>query len=360
MNISRIAAQQFEVLRLPEESPVPGLLRRLTLILALIMGATILLWVTRDGLIDNTHKDGRPLGFMDVLYFAIVSLTTVGYGDIVPVTPLARFINAVLLTPVRVFLWALFLGTTYELTLQQYRERKQMTKLHDRLQDHAIICGFGVKGRTIAAELLAHGLKPDQIVVIEPDEEAITVATKLGLIGLKGDASSEEILRAAAVEKASQVLVALDFDDICVLICLTVRHLNPKIRLVTSVREEENIKLLKAAGADVIVSPSITGGRLMSAAVSAPAVTEFMQDMLSYGQGVDAVEHVVTPEQEGHLVKELQNRDGYFILGVMRGKERWPFACAGDLRLKPGDVIVYLMAPPFPIEEDETMNRVAG
>lgn len=227
-----------------------------------------------------------------------------------------------------------------------------MTKLKDRLKNHAIICGFGVKGRTIAAELLAHGLKPDQIVVIEPEEEALVHATKLGLVGLKGDASSEEILRAAAIEKASQVLVALDFDDICVLICLTVRHLNANIRLVSSVREEENIKLLKAAGADVIVSPSITGGRLMSSAVSTPAVTDFMQDMLSYGQGVDAVEHVVAPDQEGRLVGELQNKDGYFILGVTRGQQRWPFACVGGLRLKKGDVIVYLMAPPFPIEAD--------
>ena len=359
MNISSIAQQQFEVLRLPEESPVPGLVRRMALILTLIIAATAILWVTRDGLTDNTHPD-KPLSFMDVLYFAIVSLTTVGYGDIVPVTPLARFINAILLTPVRVFLWALFLGTTYELTVQQYRERKQMQKLKERLKDHAIICGFGVKGRTIAAELLAHGLHADQIVVIEPDEEAIHHATNLGLIGLKGDASSEEILRAAVVEKASQVLVALDFDDICVLICLTVRHLAPKIRLVTSVREEENIKLLKAAGADVIVSPSITGGRLMSAAVSAPAVTDFMQDMLSFGQGVDAVEHVVTPEQEGHFVRELQGKAGYFILGVARGTQRWPFACVGDLRLKKGDVIVYLMAPPFPIDSEDEGSQVVA
>ncbi len=352
MNISSIAQQQFEVLRLPEESPVPGLVRRIFLILALIAAATLLLWFTRDGLTDNTHKD-KPLSFMDVLYFAIVSLTTVGYGDIVPVTPLARFINAILLTPVRVFLWALFLGTTYELTLQQYRERKQMTKLKDRLKDHAIVCGFGVKGRTIVAELMAHGLHADQIVVIEPNEEAIHKATEMGLVGLKGDASSEEILKAAAVEKARQVLVALDHDDICVLICLTVRHLNPGVRLVSSVREEENIKLLNAAGADVIVSPSITGGRLMSAAVSAPAVTDFMQDILSFGQGVDAVEHVVTPEQEGQLVKELQDKEGYFILGVTRGTKRWPFASVGDLRLKKGDVIVYLMAPPFPVDSSD-------
>ena len=349
MNISSLAQQQFEVLRLPEQSPVPGLLRRLALILLLIAAATLILWVTRDGLTDNTHPN-KPLSFMDVLYFAIVSLTTVGYGDIVPVTALARFINAVLLTPVRVFLWAVFLGTAYELTLQRYRERVQMNKLKERLHNHTIICGFGVKGRTIVQELMAHGTRAEQIIVIEPNEDALAQATKLGLVALKGDASSEEILRAASIESAAQVMVALDFDDICVLICLTVRHLNPKIRLVASVREQENIKLLSAAGADVIVSPSITGGRLMSAAVSSPAATDFMQDLLSFGQGIDAVEHTVTPDQIGKLVSELEDKSGYFVLGVARGGKRWPFPTLRQLRLQTGDVIIYLVAPHSPIE----------
>lgn len=349
MNFSNLAQQQFEVLRLPEQSPVPGLLRRLALILSLIAAATLVLWITRDGLTDNTHPD-RPMTFMDVLYFAIVSLTTVGYGDIVPVTPLARFINAILLTPVRVFLWAVFLGTAYELTLQRYRERVQMNKLKQKLHNHTIVCGFGVKGRTIVGELMAHGTRAEQIIVIEPNEDALSQATKLGLVALKGDASREEILRAASIEDAAQVMVSLDFDDICVLICLTVRHLNPQIKLVASVREQENIKLLKAAGADVIVSPSITGGRLMSAAVSSPAATEFMQDLMSFGQGIDAIEHEVTPAQIGKLVSELDSKKGYFVLGVARGSKRWPFPTLANLRLQAGDVIIYLVAPDSPME----------
>lgn len=349
MNFSNLAQQQFEVLRLPEQSPAPGLLRRLALILLLIALATLILWVTRDGLIDNTHK-GKPLTFMDVLYFAIVSLTTVGYGDIVPVTPLARFINAILLTPVRVFLWAVFLGTAYELTLQRYRERVQMNKLKEKLHHHTIICGFGVKGRTIVSELMAHGTRAEQIIVIEPNEDALAQATKLGLVALKGDASSEEILRAAGIEDAAQVMIALDFDDMCVLICLTARHLNPNVKLVASVREQENIKLLKAAGADTIVSPSITGGRLMSAAVSSPAVTDFIQDLLSYGEGIDAIEEPVTPNQIGQLASEITPESGHLVLGVARKGKRWPFPTLGKLQLQAGDVIIYLVSPEVPLD----------
>src|SRR5687767_6391335 len=101
-------------LRLPETSPVPALLRRLLLALALILLVVAVIWVDRDGLRDHAHG-GRPLGFTDVLYFTVVSLTTLGYGDISPVTPEARLLNALLLTPIRIFLWVLFLGTAYEM-----------------------------------------------------------------------------------------------------------------------------------------------------------------------------------------------------------------------------------------------------
>ena len=91
---------------------------------------------------DNAHG-GAPNDFIDVFYFTVVSLTTVGYGDITPVTDEARLINAVLLTPIRVFLWALFLGTAYELTLLRlrFREERQMKDLRERLRNHVIICG---------------------------------------------------------------------------------------------------------------------------------------------------------------------------------------------------------------------------
>jgi len=335
------------VLRLPERSPVMGLLARFALSLGLILMVALLLWVTRGGLRDNAHP-GRSMTFVDVFYFTVVTLTTVGYGDIAPVTPGARLVNAVLLTPIRVFLFALFLGTAYELTFLRYRERVQMNQLRARLRDHVIVCGFGVKGRAIVTELRAQGRKSEDIVVIEPNEEISQEAAAQDLVALKGDASSEVLLRAAAVELAAQVLVAPSRDDVCVLICLTVRALAPNVRLIASAREEENIKLIYRAGADIVVSPSLTGGRLMAAGAHQKAVPRFLEDLLASGRGLDAHERIVLPAEAGRTAADLLAGSDTLVLGVARAGsgsnsgERIPFHRLTGLPLQAGDVIVYV------------------
>lgn len=334
-------------LRLPEGSPVPALLRRAGLAAALILAVAVLLWLDRDGLRDNAHPD-QPLGFVDVFYFTVVSLTTVGYGDVTPVTDGARLINALVLTPIRVFLWALFLGTAYELTLLRLRfgEERRMRELHDRLDDHVVVCGYGVKGRAIVDELLAHGFPPDQIVAIDPGEDAVARAARDGLVALHGDAASEALLRAAAVGKAGHVMVAPNRDDACVLICLTVRNLAPTTRIIAAAREEENVKLIYAAGADLVVAPSVSGGRLMGAAVRQQGVPLFLEDLLSFGQGLAAAERLVAQPERGMTAADLPDMAGRLVLGVVRGDERVPFHRLAGFRLEPGDTVVYLTGEP--------------
>ena len=339
----------YAVLRLPERSPLPGLLKRLGTAIGLILAVTVMLYIGRGGLRDQVHPD-REMGFIDVLYFTVISLTTVGYGDIVPETAGARLVNAVLLTPIRVFVWITFLGTTYEIFVQRYREAHLMSQLRQRLSGHTIVCGFGTKGRTIVEELLAHGNKPEDIVVIEPDEDSAQEAAKLGLVALRGNASTEAMLEAAAIEKAEHVLVAPTRDDECVLICLTIRALNAKVRLIASAHEDENVKLLYRAGADVVVAPSVSGGHLMASGVRQRAVTRFLQDLLAFGHGLDAHERPVRPEEIGQNALELADLRHALILGIARTHqseredEIVPYHQCHDLKLQAGDVVVYIAA----------------
>ena len=338
-------------LRLPEEAPLPALLRRIALAIGLIALVVVVMWVGRDGLRDHANN-GDPLGLTDVIYFTAVSLTTLGYGDISPVTTEARLLNAVLLTPIRVFLWVLFLGTAYEMTLLRirFREERHMRELQDRLSDHVIVCGYGAKGRAIVAELIDHGHAPENIVVIDQDEDAVAMAARKGLVALRGDASSEELLHAAAIEKGAYLLAAPNRDDACVLICLTARNLAPQIHLVASAREEENIKLLYGAGADLVVAPAVSGGRLMASAVRQHAVPHFLEDLLAFGEGIAAAERVVAPGERGKLVSELPDLRDTLILGVARKGARCPFHRLSRYPLEPGDVVVYLSGAQEPGE----------
>lgn len=336
-------APRLGILRLPEDRPGRALLRRLLLAIGLIVAVAIVLWFDRDGLRDNAHPE-RAIRFVDVFYFTVVSLTTVGYGDIVPVTPGARLINAILLTPIRIFLWAVFLGTAYEITVLRLRlrEERRMRELHNRLHGHVVVCGYGVKGRAIVEELRAHDERPDEIVVIDESEDAVAEAAKQGLVALRGDATTEALLTAASVREAAWVLVAPHRDDAAVLICLTVRSLAPKVKLIAAAREEENIKLLYRAGADLVVAPSVAGGKLMATAVRQQAVPHFLEDLITFGEGLSVNECVVSLEDIGKPVQEAVPNPHALVLGVVRGERRWRFHQLRDFRLEANDIIVYL------------------
>jgi voltage-gated potassium channel len=137
-------------------------------------------------------------------------------------------------------------------------------------------------------------------------------------------------------------MVAPDRDDACVLICLTVRALAPKVCIIASAREEENIKLIYGAGADMVVAPSVSGGRLMAAAVQQRAVAHFLQDLLSVEEGLGVAERIVQPSEAGLTAAQLPDLAGKLLLGAMRGQERCPYQRLPTFRLQPGDAIVYL------------------
>ena len=171
-------------------------------------------WFDRDGLRD--HADGS-ISFTDVVYFTMVSVTTVGYGDIVPVTRQARLVDAMLVTPIRLFIWLIFIGTAYQLVLQRLIEEFRMRRLQARLQDHVVLVGYGHSGRCAAAELVARGFDQGRILIVDLDHVRLEHAAEQGYVGILGDASREETLRAAMLPSAHALLICTDRDDTNVL-----------------------------------------------------------------------------------------------------------------------------------------------
>ncbi|VAX06925.1 Potassium channel protein, partial [hydrothermal vent metagenome] len=316
--------------------PVRTLLMRFGLVLLLFVLLIGILWVDREGLQDNS--DGH-MSLTDVVYFTMVTVTTVGYGDIVPVTPRARMIDALVVTPVRIFIWILFLGTAYQLALRQFTEVFRMAKLQSNLNQHVVVCGFGHTGYSTVKELLAKGTNPEHIVVIDPHEDRVQRAVELGVVALKGDATQEGLLQHGAfLSCAKAVIISSGRDDTNALILLTVRNLNAQCRVIVSAKEEENVKLFRQGGAQTIISPATYGGYMLAAAVDQKYLADYLEDFLTVGGQVNIVEQTVKGSDVGKAASDLQPD---ILLRVYRqGTILSPWEFQEGQRLESGDVML--------------------
>ena len=321
-------------------SPERMLLNRVLLVLLLIGLVIALLWFDRDGLKDNL--DGH-ISFSDVVYFTMITVTTVGYGDIVPVTDTARVIDALFVTPVRIFVWFVFLGTAYQFVIQKVWEGFRMSRLREQLADHVVICGFGQSGSIAAKEIVAKGTPADKIVVIDNSEECMREAADAGHIGLHGDPTQESILRDAGVERARAVIVSLGRDDTTVLAVLTLRHLNPKVKIIVSVWEEENVKLVRQAGANVTVMPSQVNGYLLADSVSNWYTADYLLDLLTSDGRVVFSERVATPEDVG---KSMRDVAGSIVVRIYRNGKMVGFWEQDKNTIEHGDLLLVIEPTP--------------
>jgi voltage-gated potassium channel len=316
-----------------ERSVLRTLRVRATLVAALFLLVVAVFWFDRDGLRDQI--DGH-ITFIDVVYFTMVSVTTLGYGDIVPITAQARIIDALFVTPVRLFIWLIFLGTAYQLVLQQLIEDFRMRRLQSKLERHVIVCGYGHSGRCAAAELAARGMLKQQILIVDVSQERVEEAAEHGYIGILGNAAHEETLREAMLSSARAVFVCTSRDDTNVLIVLTARNLSRGVRIVARVEEAENEKLLKQSGADVTVLPSRVGGILMADSLDSSVLAAYVMDLISAGGRVMLTERQAKAAEVGRLPTELHDSR---ILRVLRGSQAFGF-WEPEARIQSGDVLV--------------------
>lgn len=312
------------------------LARRLALVLLLMTAVALAAYLGRSGYQDSA---GGEIGVLDAFYYATVSMTTTGYGDIAPVSESARLITTVFVTPARVLFLILVVGTTVEVLTERTREGYRRLRWRKALQDHIIVCGYGSKGRSAVATMLGKGVDRSQIVVIDTDDRAIERANAAGLAAVVGDSTTTAALEEAEVERASSVVVASNRDDATVLTTLTARELNPKATIVSAVREEENAHLLRQGGADSVISSSGAAGRLLGMATQSPSLVDVLEDLLAVGEGLDIVERPVREEEVG---ERATSSPGELLVAVNRNGELLRFDDARAAALREGDRLVCL------------------
>jgi voltage-gated potassium channel len=306
---------------------------RTAAVLAMFLLVVAVFWWDRKGLRDNHDEQ---LSFIDVVYFTMVSVTTIGYGDIVPVTPRTRLIDSVVVTPIRLFIWLIFVGTAYELVVQRLIEDFRMRRLQVRLQQHVIVCGYGHSGRCAAAELVARGMDQKKILIVDESQAKLEEAAEAGYVGILGDAAREHTLREAMLPTARALFVCTDRDDTNVLIVLTARHLSSTVRIVARVEEAENEKLLKQSGADATVMPSRIGGILMADSVDSSTLSAYVMDLISADGEIVLLERDALPHEVGRTPPEIRD---VLVLRVLRQGKALGFGNS-QVRIEAGDKLL--------------------
>jgi voltage-gated potassium channel len=241
---------------------------RLALAVGAIVFVALVTYLDRDGFTDS---QGHSIGLLEAFYYSTVSVTTTGYGDIVPSTDRARLITTLLVTPARILFLIVLVGTTVELLISRQREQFRISAWRKKLMGQTVVCGYGVKGRAAVEALVGQGVERSQIVAIDSRPEALETATADGIAAVHGDASRASVLEGANIAQADTVIVCPHRDDAAALITLTVRQLNADANIVASVREQENAALVKQSGAGSVIVSSGAAGRLLGLAAKRPA-----------------------------------------------------------------------------------------
>jgi voltage-gated potassium channel len=325
------------VIRMPESStsPLTSIIRRLLWALAVLVVTVVIVFAGRGGYRD---VNGDGVSFLDAVYYSTVSLTTTGYGDITPVSAPARLVNVLLITPLRVLFVIILVGAALALLTERSRQAFKIQRWRSKVRDHVVVVGYGTKGRSAVSSVLSDGTRPEHIVVVDTEQSTLDAASALGLVTVHGSATRSDVLRVAGVPKARAVVVATNRDDTTVLVTLTARELAPDAQIVASVREAENVHLVRQSGANQVIVSSETAGRLLGMATQTPSIVEMVEDLITPEHGLAIAERDVDPAEIGGSPRHLPD----IVLGVVRGGKLYRVDHSAADAVEPGDRLLYV------------------
>ena len=283
---------------------------------------------------------------LDSFYMVIITISTVGYGEIHPQSVAGRiFTSTLIVTGVATMLYGfgVFAETLADNALGNYRRERQLERSLNQLRDHFILCGYGRIGTEIVTEFEDHKVP---YAVIDQTEEAVGRLRAEGRLHIEGDASSEELLKRAGIERARGLISAVDSDERAVYIVLAARALKPDLYIIARAGRPESIRRLELAGATRTISPYQMAGHRIAELAVRPALVDVLDTLhhgelgigveeLLIGKGMAAIGKTITEsgllDPSAAKLLALRRRDG--ALHVSPGS---------DLRLEDGDLLIAL------------------
>ncbi len=329
-----------------------------------IMG--IILIVIATGTIGFKIIGGPEKSFLDALYMTAITITTVGYGDIIGVEhhPLGK-----IFTIIYVFIGAgaiAYLFTTLaayiiEGELRKVFRRRKMENRIGKMRDHYIVCGIGMVGLYVVHEMY---LTKRPFVAIDHDELKMDVfkANNIDADLVVGDATENEILWKAMIEHAQGLYATTDSDNDNIVISLTARQLNPKLRIVSRCNDTKNIDKLKRAGADSVVALNFIGGLRMASEMIRPHVTSFLDMMLRDKYSPMRVEEVHVPADSPFIGRPVKDIDfkmigNLMLISARKKSGEWVYNPYPDTIIE-GEMSLIIIATPE--EKELLVEHVSG
>ena len=283
---------------------------------------------------------------LDSFYMVIITISTVGYTEVHPQGTAGRlFTSGLIVVGVGTMLYGfgVFAETLADNAFGRYRRERQLQRDLDHLREHFIICGYGRIGTQIVAEFEAHKVP---YVVIDQTEEALERIRAEGRLHIEGDASKEDVLLRAGIERARGLVSAVDSDERAVYIVLAARAFNPNLYIVARAGRPDSIRRLELAGATRTISPYVMAGHRMAELAIRPAMVDLL-DTLHHGEAGIGVEEMVVTASSPALGKTLEAAgllapDAAKVLAVRKTDATVLTNPPADTRLEEGDLVIAL------------------
>lgn len=289
--------------------------------------------------------------FINALYMTVITITTVGFGEVHPLSPQEK-IFTIFLILVSIFIFGYIISsfTEYIVSGQLFKQLKlkRVQKIIEKLEGHTIVCGYGRNGKQAIVKLKNY---QKECVVIEQDKDLIEKLDNDEILNVEGDSTTDETLLKAGINNASNLITTLPSDADNLFVVLSARQLNKKIKIISRASNESSYSKLKIAGANNVIMPDKIGGNHMASLVTTPDVIEFVDRLTIEGETTANLEEIAVYDlPKKYLDKniidlDLRKKTGCTVIGYKNLNKDYVINPEADTKLLKGSHLIVLGRP---------------